>query len=451
MKKYKGIIILSCVVVLLVAAYVFLISAPEDVSDTPSEYSVTDIYNIESDSVKSMKFTSENEVYTLIFQDDNVSIPEIPGATIDAEKAKDLKFTLSYMTTTEVIDENPENLAEFGLENPSYTFEISNGTETYTVYVGDKSPARNGYYCKAADENRVFTITDTLFRYISTPSSYFRTVSFFEVDRETISDVNLDIYGKHNLVFKENVVKDTDTPHNVFNKYQMISPYNWPVSGDMIGKILDSVTQIEVVEYAAESLDNMAEFGFLPYVAKLTFSHDGGVSDTIYFGNNKEGVIYIRVNNDNRIYGVSYQPFSYLELEPFSYLSNFAFLRNIMTVKNLSYKNGDVKASFALKAIDSENVDVKKDGKLVSQDKFKDLYIELISISVAGEYREKNFDEPFLTYNFEYNDGTAEKVEFCKIDERRAALIVNGECQFYVNTVELNQKVEKINELISSF
>jgi len=450
MKKYKGVFILCGVVVLLVAAYLFLTLAPSETPANPEETVVTDIFETESETIKSLKISSENEIYTLVYDGENVSIEELPGAEVDKNKANETKSSLSYISTIEIIDETPDDIAEFGLSAPSYTLEVNDGTSVFTLLVGDQSPVGNGYYCKTSDSDRVFLLSNSKYSYISTPSSYYRTVSLFEVSRDTISNINIDVYGKHTLQFRENIVEDTETPHNVFNKYQMITPFNWPASGDMVGKILDSVNQFEIVEYASESSDNIAEFGFSPYVAKLSFSHDGGKEDTVYFGNSKEGVIYVRFEGDERIYGVTYEPFSYLELDPFSYLSNFAFLRNIMTVKHIEYKNEDVSAEFILSPVDTENVDVKKDGKLMSQEKFKELYTELISISVDGKHSGVISDKAFLTYTFDYTDGSSEKVEFFKIDERRAALFVNGKCQFYVNTVDLNEKLEKINEIIKN-
>ncbi len=447
-KKNKGLIILLAVIVALAAVYALVTFFDSDENTTPSDTDESiEIYNIETQTIKSIKIISSEETYTLSFGD-NVTIPELPGSYIDEEKAHSARQGLSMITTDEIVSEDVSNLSEYGLDSPSYRVEINSDGDNIVIETGDASPVGNGYYCKVEGEDKVFIISNYKYEYISCSSSYYRTMSFFEVDRNAISDITLDVYGKHTLTFKENIVLDKDTPHNVFDRYQMTTPYNWPASSNMVGKILDSVTQLEVMEYAAENSDKMVEYGFAPYVAKLNFIHDNGLSDTIYFGNNKEGIIYIRTDKDDKIYGISAEPFSYLGLDPFSFLSDFAFLRNIMTVKHINYTHNNVAADFIITALDDENVDVKKNGKLMSQEKFKELYTELISISVAGAYDGVFPGKAFLSYTFDYNDLSTEKVEFYKIDERRAALSVNGKCQFYVNMVELNEKLEKIDGII---
>ncbi len=451
-KKNKGLIILIVVIVVLASVYALVTFLKTGVDDeTPSDTDESiEIYNIDTQTIKNIKINSFKESYTLSFYD-SVSIPELPGSYIDEEKAYATRQGLSIITTDEIISQNADNASEYGFDNPSYTVEIITEDENgKMIEIGDASPVGNGYYCKVKGEDRIFIVSNYKYEYIAYPSSYYRTMTFFEVDRNAISDITLDVYNKHTLTFKENMVTDTDAPHNVFDRYQMTSPYTWPASSNMVGKILDSVTQLEVLEYVSENSENMAEFGFAPYVAKLTFAHDGGQSDTIYFGNNKESIIYIRTDKDDKIYGISAEPFSYLEVEPFSFLSDFAFLRNIMTVKHINYTHNNVTADFIITALDNENVDVKKNGKLMSQEKFKELYTELISISVAGAYDGVFPGKAFLSYTFDYNDLSTEKVEFYKIDERRAALSVNGKCQFYVNMVALNEKLEKIDGIIAS-
>ena len=370
--------------------------------------------------------------------------------SISSHIATALRSSLSYISTSEIISETDDNLDEFGLATPSYIIDIKDKSGSVnTLMIGNAIATGEGVYAKTGNNTGVFVLPEYKYSSLIYDSSYYRTMSLYDIDRNTVTAMSVDAYGKHTLKFKENIVEDINTPHNVFNKFQMISPYNWPASGDMVGKILDSFSQMDILEFAAENSADKSAFGFSPYKYKLSAVYAEGKTANIYFGDVKDSIVYVKTDIDDKIYGISYSPFTYLELDPFSYLSNFAFIKNIMTVKSIRYTHNDVKAEFELKQIDSENIDAKKDGKLMSQDLFKTLYTELISISIDGAYTGEAVGEPILSYTFDYHLYDSETVELYKIDDRRAALFIDGNCQFYVNMVDLNKRLKVIDDIIT--
>ncbi len=450
MKKYKNYLIMAGVIILLAAAF-FIINGI-DTEEKPPEIDVpvsTEILNLSASEISELSVSNGEGVFTFVFEDEKVSVKELPNAFIDSDKADSLKSKLSYITTYNII-EAAEN-ERYGLDNPGSVANITmKDGKTYTLAIGDKAPDSSGYYAEVADDGRIFILGTGKAEALLEGPSYYRTKTFFVADTGTVSSITLEVKNKHTVEFREAVVPNPEVPHNVFTRFNMISPYNWPATSDIVSNIIKSVSDIQVAEYSAESLENMADFGFTPYSARITLIHDGGKEDTVLFGGSKDGIIYIRVNDDPGIYGVYADAYAYLENDPFSYLSTFAFIKNIDTVKKINYKHNDVMCEFTVTKKDEEVYDVTKNGKLMSQKAFQEMYTELISISIAGEYEGAVSGMPFLTYTFTYNDGTSEVAEYYAVDERRAALSIGGKVQFYVSMTSLNERLEKIDAVVKA-
>lgn len=450
MKKYKNYLILGGIIILLAAAFLIIngIDTTEENKDISLPEAV-EMLSVAGSEIAEIAVNNNEGIFTFVFGEETVTVKELPNAFIDKDKAEALKQTFAYISTYNIIGD--EEGGQYGLENPAATATVTTKDgKTHSVAVGDKAPDGSGYYARVSEDDRIFVLSVSKSEDFLEGVSYYRTKSFFTADTGTVSAITLEVKNKHTIEFRENVVANRDVPHNVFTRFNMISPYSWPASAEIVANIVKSVSDIQVAEYASESLDNMAEFGFTPYYARITLIHDGGKEDTVLFGGSKDGIMYIRVNDDPGIYGVYAEAYAFLENDPFSYLSTFAFIKNIGTVKKINYKHNDVVCEFTVNHKDEETFDVTRNGKLMSQKNFQDMYTELVSISIAGEYKGTVSGAPILSYTFTYNDGTSEVAEYYAVDERRAALSVGGKVQFYVSMNSLNERLEKIDEAINA-
>ena len=87
----------------------------------------------------------------------------------------DCGFTLSKV---KVANDDPDNLAEFGLDEASepayYVLHTVEG-QSYKVWVGDKTPNNNGYYVRYNERNTVYVLESTLETTVLSPIESFVT------------------------------------------------------------------------------------------------------------------------------------------------------------------------------------------------------------------------------------------------------------------------------------
>lgn len=157
MKKQKiQMCILLAVCVLCVGGY-FAISRHEfEIKEELSEVLVTDF---NKDDVTGLTVSGDYEL-KLVKGDDGVWREEsIPEETIKQESVNMLLSEIDNITTSETVIEAPEDLSQYGLDEPfrTITAELSDGTSV-TLCAGAKSDLLSKYYVKTESGESVYMV-----------------------------------------------------------------------------------------------------------------------------------------------------------------------------------------------------------------------------------------------------------------------------------------------------
>ena len=157
MKKQKiQMCILLAVCGLCVGGY-FAISRHEfEIKEELSEVSVTDF---NKDDVTGLTVSGDYEL-KLVKGDDGVWKEEsIPEKTIKQESVNMLLSEIDNITTSETVIEAPEDLSQYGLDEPfrTITAELSDGTSV-TLCAGAKSDLLSKYYVKTESGESVYMV-----------------------------------------------------------------------------------------------------------------------------------------------------------------------------------------------------------------------------------------------------------------------------------------------------
>ena len=157
MKKQKiQMCILLAVCGLCVGGY-FAISRHEfEIKEELSEVLVTDF---NKDDVTGLTVSGDYEL-KLVKGDDGVWREEsIPEETIKQESVNMLLSEIDNITTSETVIEAPEDLSQYGLDEPfrTITAELSDGTSV-TICAGAKSDLLSKYYVKTESGESVYMV-----------------------------------------------------------------------------------------------------------------------------------------------------------------------------------------------------------------------------------------------------------------------------------------------------
>ncbi|MGN0704870.1 MAG: DUF4340 domain-containing protein [Lentihominibacter sp.] len=159
MTKKKQIVILGCVFVCLAAIYAASnIYISHKTEDDGKEYSVTDMLPSDivrirySNSDRTIEFTKGVKIW--YYSDDKT-------LEVDQDYIDELLQSLSDITSSKKIAD-PDSIADYGLDKPTYTITLTTDDEQVTVIEIGNMTATFGYYVTADGGDTIYTIDSSL-------------------------------------------------------------------------------------------------------------------------------------------------------------------------------------------------------------------------------------------------------------------------------------------------
>ena len=155
-KQKKQLLLLAGALILVIAAWfgVSLIPEEEEAEETMS-YQVSDL---EEDAVTKLTYT--NEQGTLSFAKEGEEWLYEADKSVDIEESTIEKMVgklASYSSENQIT--GVEDISIYGLNEPKYTILLSDGTTSYTMFVGDYNATTYTYYmCLESDTSTVYTV-----------------------------------------------------------------------------------------------------------------------------------------------------------------------------------------------------------------------------------------------------------------------------------------------------
>ena len=106
--------------------------------------------------------SGDHEVH-LVKTDDAWTESSLPDETIKESTVNTLLNEIANITTTETVVEAPEDLSQYGLEEPfrTITAVLSDGTQV-VIYAGNKSDLLSEYYIKVEGDDNVYLVSSNI-------------------------------------------------------------------------------------------------------------------------------------------------------------------------------------------------------------------------------------------------------------------------------------------------
>lgn len=157
MKKQKiQLLVLLAVCVLCVGGYFLIRSHDFETKEELPEVSVTDF---NKDDVTELTVSGDNALKLVKGGDGVWTEASIPEEPIQQESVNMLLSEIDNITTSETVIESPEDLSQYGLDEPfrTITATLSDGT-TVTIHAGAKSDLLSKYYVKTEGSKTVYMV-----------------------------------------------------------------------------------------------------------------------------------------------------------------------------------------------------------------------------------------------------------------------------------------------------
>lgn len=477
-KKIKALIIGGAVLVVLVGALVALVllnpAGGEASSSSSSSSAITvlekNISNLDNVVVKNAK----GEITVRRSADDSYTIDALKTLPVDQTDAKNVFSRTAVVEALKVIKENPEDLAEYGLDNPKTTItaNMKDGS-SYHIYLGILSPLGDGYYCMVEGDPKLYLVGTAemdLFSNYANKDFVYRTFTSNTESAEIEALVQkVELYRSdlgRKLVF-EQLTNDPDAVYRptYASAFTMISPIKAYVDGENFYNVAGPATSMRAdsVVTIFPTADQLKEYGFDNPQAVYSAVKTDGTTVNVKVGKDcfgdpaKENAepstevtgYYIMVDGIDAVFYIQAYSLSFMDVSEFAVLSQIAFGPDIYKLESFTIEAQGKTYQFDLTQTQVNENRTEASGTLngvkLDDAQLSNFYVYVVSALAEGLYTEKPTGDPVLTYTFRSLEEGVEPlvVEFHDIGDRKASITINGQTRFstrmaYVTTFMSN-------------
>lgn len=171
MKKKKiQFIVLAVICIVCIGGYFLLKNMDFSQEEEETETVVTDF---SKDDVKELTVTGDHELH-FVREGDGWTESSIPDEAIKESSVNYLLTLIDNITTTETVVEAPEDLSEYGLEEPVRTIRVVLNDDTaVTIYAGSESELLSKYYIQVEGDANVYLVSSYIVTEFEKDPDYF--------------------------------------------------------------------------------------------------------------------------------------------------------------------------------------------------------------------------------------------------------------------------------------
>lgn len=442
----KNIIILLTVIVVLIAATVFVLQwsgTSNQNSDDGFSNETISIFKGEPDNITAINVVMPDEVIDFVKTDDEW---QIKGVNTDIKNymITTLVANVANINAKNVIEENSQQLSVYGLDKPGYVLNAYFGDELKTFYCGNATATGDAYYFMAHNNNTVYTIYSSTFYSIFADTNSYREIPDFNVDIQTVCGVKVqkqDYTLNLQLMDKPQVIND----YNVAT-WEMTSPSYHTIDDSRLATyVMEVLSQISVNDYVTDK-GNYSDYGLNKPYAVITVTHTDGSSQKIKLGNSNKNEYYVLIDDDKTVYTSSINGYSFVDCDPFILINKFIYLESVDNVSHITFKTQDKTYK-----ISNDNKKYYINDKEVSEDEYKvDLYPQAIGLLYTGFCSDAKYNKPVITVEYVLNDGSSTVVELVEYDARNYAVYKNSKCEFVILKKNVSSLIEMYDEFLKN-
>ena len=446
MKLYKNAIILLLVLAVLGGAYYFVLKW-EPKKETVKNDTVS-IFKTEKENISEISIDSINGKYVFYREGEEWKVKDNSSIKLNQSKVDTLAYDIATINAEQVVEENPQDLAQYGLDSPTSTVEVKlTDGSIKKFFIGNKTPTKTAYYFKDNDVNTVYTVYSGKGESLSSSLDSYRDKSMFSVNAEDITSFTIEGKNRQKLVVTAKG-ENKEGQIGTLSAWNVIEPYNINGDNENINKlVLNKISQISAQDVVEDNPADLGKYGLDSPAYTVQFTHKDNQTVKLFIGNTENDVTYVRLDNNPAVFSVSSSSLDFKDVKPFQLIEKYVLIPNIETVSKIvmNSKEGQITMEIIK---NGDNYEYKVNDKTADESAFKKAYQEIIVLKVDGIAEQQAKADSELSYTFYFNNGNPEtKIEFVSIEDRNYVVVKNGEGNFYIR----KKKVEQMFESIKAF
>lgn len=408
-----------------------------------------DLVDIDIEQISSMHYVKDDADIILVKQGDVWISQSEPGRPIKQSNVTNILNAIKSIKADRIVTENPDNLADFGLEKPEALLEVNlQDGSTVTIKVGIEVIHSQGYYGMVNNDGKVYQLSRDLglaMRYNNTDMTELEDTP--DIESANVTYIKVAYKNGTEYELKKYDEKIYSNAGNTLCPWKVLKPYGKEYGADAekmqeLQGFYAGISYLACVDYKAEDLakygledpEYVVHVGYnVARTEKLDKPEKDPATDQLitektyydpheyklYIGNkNEDGNYYVIMEGSKAVHTMDDNRVDrMINIDPFSLLDAYVMMPNISEVDKIEVVTGGKNYNMEIKR--STEKDDKGEEKTVSsyffngeeveEKPFKTMYQVMISTQYDSEIKEEislEGVEPVLSMSFHlFGDG----------------------------------------------
>jgi len=406
----------------------------------------TMITDISVGTLTAAALSSDGGSTALMVSGDQVILLDAPqGAAISDQLLKAFLYRMAHMPADAVLGRIGDP-AEYGFDE--YTAAVVllrlGGSRT-RLFLGSQAPFDTRWYLMREGDDTLYLVDEMTAQMMRYTADDFRLLDLFpsvpsgglsSINRLTLSagERNLDIYG---------LVRDGAV------YFYMAQPYDTLLSWERVVDVLISpLAMLDKAAYVSGDV-SPAKYGLYgPDAIRLTTVIDGKES-TLLFAPADEAHYYCARKGANDVVLVRREDAAFLETQAMDLMDSTLYTRSAADVDSVRIYAGEQSGEMTITGAGTM-LRSRIGSNLLDQAQTVELYDKLTmlppaqaldaGLTIAGD--------PILEMHFVLKDGTTDRIALIPVNERRCAVVINGEAAFATYTATVQEIIRVCRQVL---
>lgn len=426
-------VIIAMVALLVVAGGSFgAFLAVKNKSDKETEKQVSELaenvlFSFDDETITEINFDCPDGHYRAYYEDETWKL-DGNEFTVDQDYIKTLLTLVSDFTAENnygVPDDSKK--AMYGLDNPSETITLSDGTENYTIYVGKITPTNDYYYFMVEGKDKVYTVDSIHGSVLKASRMMLKAKDLIPYSNTEIKQITVKKDGK---IIYDLTYDAENSSWSLPEEYSEL-----PFDQTAVSSMLTTLTRVEAEQLLEEYLDDMTRYGFDKPTAEVTIKGIDGTEKSFIVGgkgDNNQTYTYVLLEDTNQVQMHYTSNLNFINYKPLDFLPDSVSSAGIYNITGFEFTFGDIQDSFTLNMKDrilemnGQSVDMENSEIYTCFQNFYNSFTTLIFTDTDVEATPDN-SEPILTAVYHLDDGDDVKIDFVDAG--------NDKCYIFKNDV----------------
>jgi hypothetical protein len=241
------------------------------------------VFTVEADQIEELTVTSETgEQTTLKKSGTDWQMTSPVTADADDSEAPGIARNLATLEQQRVVEENPADLADFGLAKPRIQLTFKAGGQVHALLIGSKTPTGSDLYAKTAADPKVFLISSYLESTFNRNTFDLRDKSALKVDRDAADRVEV-VVGTQSMKFAK---KD--------GQWQIIEPAVPRVDLPAVEGLVSRLDGVQMKKVVAPNAEDLKQYGLEKPAATVRVGAGSAEATLLIGSKTEEGDVYAK-------------------------------------------------------------------------------------------------------------------------------------------------------------